>query len=103
MKYEWNEEDADPGRIVHKLSPNANPHSSEAGRLSDLLYIISYGYLENEQVYYLTSFADGMQVSRCKTREELAKSLTTGNYQPTSGADKDQIIKAAAKVALRTR
>lgn len=103
MLFAWTETDVDPGRIVHLIDPQFGLHTMDSGSKAERLYIVSYGYEDNSQVYYLTSFADGMQVGKKSSREELAKFLTEGNYRPTSGADKDAIIQSAAAVVIRRR
>jgi hypothetical protein len=107
MQIAWSEKDIECGRFVHTIPLDANLNLMDPGSKAGRLYVISFGYDKSggghDQVYYLTSLADGMQVYHSKTTEELAQHLTERNFHPMSGADKDVVINKAADVALRTR
>jgi hypothetical protein len=107
MQIAWSEKDVECGRFVHTIPLDSNLNVMDSGTKAGRLYVISVGYDKSgggyEKVFYLTSLADGLQVYRSKTTEELAEHLTEGNFHPMSGADKDVVINKAADVALRTR
>lgn len=102
MKSIWTEEDAECGRIIHKLNRNMKRPLHQHD-IADRLYIISYWRADGGNNYCIVSMADGMQMLRSQTREELALKLTEGDYHPTSGADKTEIIKHAGEVCLNIR
>jgi hypothetical protein len=104
MKTTWSEEGLDGGRMVHRINAGAKFSPSDPSAQSDNIYIVSYGRAGNaKNDYWLTSFADGMQLYKSGSLAELAEKMNEGNFHPLSGADKDKIIAAATNVALRMR
>ena len=103
MKTIWSAEDLEGGRVVHRIKQDKSFRPHEPNAESDNIFIVSYGRAGDRNEYWLTSFADGMQIYKSVTLEELAEKMNEGNFHPMSGADKDNIIAAATKVALRIR
>ncbi len=101
MEFKWEAEDAQCGRLVHRIKKKSR--RLDPAEISDDIFIISYQTLPEGNSYCIVSFADGMQLHRSPTREELAKKLTENNFQPTSGCDKDSIISHAGDICLRIR
>ncbi len=103
MKTIWSAEGLDGGRMVHRIKQDKSFRPHEPNAESDNIFIVSYGRAEGGNEYWLTSFADGMQIYKSATLDGLAEKMNEGNFHPMSGADKDKIIAAATQVALRLR
>lgn len=106
MKNIWEAQDIECGRIVHRIPPETNLNTMEIGSKADRLSIISSKYNSGdgpERTYFLVSLADGLISGEHGSKDAFADFLSEGSYLPTSGADKDIIIEAAAKVVVRQR